>query len=65
MLLATAKGISAFLVPFANELNNATGEWGVIFLAAAGINVLVVVFAPRPICQRHRCRLEPPGLRAG
>jgi hypothetical protein len=65
MLLDTAKGISAFLVPFANGLNNATVGWGTVFLAAAGINVLVVVFAPRPICQRHRCRLVPPGLRAG
>jgi hypothetical protein len=65
MLLDTPKGISAFLVLFANGLNYATGGWGTVFLAAAGINVLVVVVAPRPICQRHRRRLEPPGLRAG
>jgi len=29
------------------------------------MNVLVVVFALGPICQRHHRRLEPPGLRAG
>jgi MFS transporter, OFA family, oxalate/formate antiporter len=65
MLLATAKGMPAFLVPFANGLNNATGDWGTVFLVAAGMNVLVVVFALGPICQRHHRRLEPPGLRAG
>ena len=68
MLLYTAKGTSAFLVPFANVLKTATGSWGTVFIVAAAMNALVVVlalFVLRPICQRHHRLLEPPGLRAG
>src|SRR5579872_5715950 len=34
MFLYTAKGTSAFLVPFANVLKTATGSWEVVFLVA-------------------------------
>ena len=44
-LLYTAKGTSAFLVPFANVLKGATGSWGTVFLIAAVANVLVVLLA--------------------
>ena len=67
MLLYTAKGTSAFLVPFANVLKTATGGWAAVFLVAAGTNVLVVVlalFVLRPIRERHHRMLEPPALRA-
>ena len=45
MMLYTAKGTSAFLVPFANVLKTATGSWEAVFLVAAGMNMLVVVLA--------------------
>jgi OFA family oxalate/formate antiporter-like MFS transporter len=67
MLLYTAKGTSAFLVPFANVLKSATGSWGTVFLVAAAMNVLVVVlalFVLRPIRDRHHRMVEPGGLRA-
>ena len=67
MLLYTAKGTSAFLVPFANVLKTATGGWGAVFLVAAATNVLVVVlalFVLRPIRDRHHRMVEPSGLRA-
>jgi MFS transporter, OFA family, oxalate/formate antiporter len=67
MLLYTAKGTSAFLVPFANVLVTATGGWAAVFLVAAATNVLVVVlalFVLRPIRERHHRMLEPPALRA-
>jgi OFA family oxalate/formate antiporter-like MFS transporter len=67
MLLYTAKGTSAFLVPFANLLVSATGSWGSVFLVAAGTNVLVVVlalFVLRPIREAHHRTAEPSGLRA-
>ena len=44
-MLYTAKGTSAFLVPFANVLKGATGSWGTVFLIAAAANILVVVLA--------------------
>jgi len=68
MLLYTAKGTSAFLVPLANVLKTATGGWGAVFLVAAATNVLVVVlarFVLRPIRERHHRMVEPGGLRAG
>jgi len=67
MLLYTAKGTSAFLVPFANVLVAVTGGWAAVFLVAAATNVLVVVlalFVLRPIRERHHRLLESPGLRA-
>ena len=44
-LLYTAKGTSAFLVPFANVLKGSTGSWATVFLIAAGANVAVVLLA--------------------
>ena len=51
-LLYTAKGTSAFLVPFANVLQGATGDWATVFIVAASADVLVAglaVFALRPL----------------
>ena len=56
MLLYTAKGTSAFLVPLANVLKTAAGGWASVFLVAAAMNMLVVVlalFVLRPIRIRH------------
>ena len=67
MMLYTAKGTSAFLVPFANVLKTATGSWEAVFLVAAGMNLLVVLlalFALLPIRMRHH-RLLQPGMGAG
>ena len=44
-LLYTAKGTSAFLVPFANVLKSATGSWESVFLVAAVTNIVVVLLA--------------------
>ncbi len=66
MLLYTAKGTSAFLVPFANVLKAATGSWEMVFLVAAGMNVLVVVlalFVLRPVRERHHRMMETAGPR--
>ena len=62
MMLYTAKGASAFLVPFANVLKTATGSWEAVFLVAAGMNMLVVLlalFALHPIRVRHHRLLDP------
>jgi OFA family oxalate/formate antiporter-like MFS transporter len=62
MMLYTAKGMSAFLVPFANILKNATGSWEAVFLVAAGMNMLVVLlalFVLLPIRVRHHRMLDP------
>jgi len=56
MLLYTAKGTSAFLVPLANVLKTAAGGWASVFLVAAAMNMVVVVlalFVLRPIRMRH------------
>ena len=56
MMLYTAKGTSALLVPFANVLKSATGSWQAVFMVAAGMNVLVVILAVAvllPIRHRH------------
>ena len=44
-LLYTAKGTSAFLVPFANMLKASTGSWWAVFMVAAAMNFIVVVLA--------------------
>jgi len=51
-LLYTAKGTSAFLVPLANVLKDATGSWHAVFLVSAIGNFVVValaLFVLRPI----------------
>jgi OFA family oxalate/formate antiporter-like MFS transporter len=45
MLLYTAKGTSAWLVPLANVLKTSTGGWQSVFLVAAGMNFVVVLAA--------------------
>ena len=44
-LLYTAKGTAALLVPFANYLQQGTGNWNMVFLIAAGANILASVLA--------------------
>jgi len=43
--LYTAKGLSAFLVPLANELKEYTGSWHMVFVVAAVMNFVVVALA--------------------
>lgn len=45
MLLYTAKGTSAWLVPLANVLKVHTGGWHAVFMGAAAMNFAVVVAA--------------------
>jgi OFA family oxalate/formate antiporter-like MFS transporter len=59
MLLYTAKGMSAWLVPLANVLKVATGGWQTVFLVAAAMNAVVVLaalFILRP-ARRHASTL--------
>jgi OFA family oxalate/formate antiporter-like MFS transporter len=44
-LLYTAKGTAALLVPYSNLLHRATGSWDIVFLIAAGANILAAVLA--------------------
>jgi len=44
-LLYTAKGASAFLVPIANLIKNATGNWHMVFVLTALMNFVVVLLA--------------------
>jgi MFS transporter, OFA family, oxalate/formate antiporter len=53
-LLYTAKGASAFLVPVANLIKNATGGWHMVFVVTAIMNFVVVglaLFVLKPL--RH------------
>jgi MFS transporter, OFA family, oxalate/formate antiporter len=45
MLLYTAKGTAAWLVPLANVLKASTGGWQAVFLVAAAMNFVVVLAA--------------------
>jgi MFS transporter, OFA family, oxalate/formate antiporter len=54
-LLYTAKGTSAFLVPVANIIKSATGDWHMVFVAATAMNLVVValaLFVLRPLRRR-------------
>jgi MFS transporter, OFA family, oxalate/formate antiporter len=56
-LLYTAKGTSAFLVPLANVLKDATGGWHAVFAVTAIANFVVValaLFALRPLRARQQ-----------
>lgn len=44
-LLYTAKGTAALLVPYGNMLQKTTGSWDIVFLIAAGANILAAVLA--------------------
>ncbi len=59
MLLYTAKGTSAWLVPLANVLKGETGNWQTVFVVAAATNfvvVLVAVFVLRPVRRQRAVR---------
>ena len=65
MLLYTAKGTSAWLVPLANVLKTATGSWQAVFLVAAATNfvvVLLAVFVLGPVRRRRAVRTPRGGL---
>jgi MFS transporter, OFA family, oxalate/formate antiporter len=54
-LLYTAKGTSAFLVPLANVIKSATGDWHMVFLVTTVMNFVVVglaLFVLKPLRQR-------------
>jgi OFA family oxalate/formate antiporter-like MFS transporter len=54
-MLYTAKGTSAFLVPIANMIKDATGSWQMVFLLATIMNFVVVGLALlvlRPVRRR-------------
>jgi OFA family oxalate/formate antiporter-like MFS transporter len=54
-LLYTAKGTSAFLVPIANIIKDATGDWHMVFLVTTLMNFAVVglaLFVLRPLRRR-------------
>jgi MFS transporter, OFA family, oxalate/formate antiporter len=44
-LLYTAKGTAALLVPYANVLSAKTGSWHMVFMLAAGLNLVAAVMA--------------------
>jgi OFA family oxalate/formate antiporter-like MFS transporter len=53
--LYTAKGVSAFLVPLANVIKAATGNWHMVFVVTAVMNFVVVglaLFVLRPLRSR-------------
>jgi MFS transporter, OFA family, oxalate/formate antiporter len=55
LLLYTAKGASAFLVPVANLVKSATGGWHMVFVITAIMNFVVVGLAPfvlKPLRER-------------
>jgi OFA family oxalate/formate antiporter-like MFS transporter len=44
-LLYTAKGTASLLVPLANYLQQGTGNWNLVFMIAAGANILASLLA--------------------
>ena len=44
-MLYTAKGTASLLVPLANVLTNATGNWHAVFYVAAALNIVAAVMA--------------------
>lgn len=44
-LLYTAKGTAALLVPYASSIENVTGSWDVVFLLAAGANIVAALLS--------------------
>ena len=44
-LLYTAKGTAALLVPYTNSIQKLTGTWDLVFIIAAGANILAAVLA--------------------
>ena len=44
-LLYTAKGTASLLVPYASSISKTTGSWDMVFIIAAGANILAAVLA--------------------
>jgi OFA family oxalate/formate antiporter-like MFS transporter len=44
-LLYTAKGTAALLVPYASSIQKSTGSWDIVFIIAAGANILAALLA--------------------
>ena len=44
-LLYTAKGTAALLVPYASSIQKTTGSWDLVFIIAAGANILAALLA--------------------
>jgi OFA family oxalate/formate antiporter-like MFS transporter len=66
-LLYTAKGTSALLVPFANQIQQASGGWWTVFLVAALMNFFVValaMFVLRPLRRAQDRAIRPALARA-
>jgi OFA family oxalate/formate antiporter-like MFS transporter len=53
-LLYTAKGTASLLVPLANYLQQANGDWRLVFLIAAGANILASLLAITVLKPWHR-----------
>jgi len=64
-LLCTAKGTSAFLVPFANVIQSSTGSWHAVFVAAAAMDVVVLLalFVLRPMRRAQHSAVAAPEAR--
>jgi MFS transporter, OFA family, oxalate/formate antiporter len=65
-LLYTAKGTASLLVPLANVLTSATGNWHAVFVVAAVMNALAALiawFVLRPMRRAHKARFAgQPGM---
>lgn len=44
-ILYTAKGTAALLVPYASSIQKTTGAWDLVFIIAAGANILAAILA--------------------
>jgi OFA family oxalate/formate antiporter-like MFS transporter len=44
-ILYTAKGTAALLVPYASSIQKASGSWDLVFILAAGANLLAAILA--------------------
>ena len=59
-LLYTAKGTASLLVPLANVLTSATGNWHAVFVVAAVMNAVAAImawFVLRPMRRAHKTRV--------
>ena len=62
-LLYTAKGTASLLVPLANVLTSATGNWHAVFVVAAIMNAVAALmawFVLRPMRAAHKARFAAP-----
>jgi len=60
-LLYTAKGIAALSIPLANLLPSAPGSWKLVFMGAAGLDVMAAVLALlalKPLRRKWLARAE-------